>query len=226
MIPKCVIITGASTGLGLELAKEFYARGIRVVGISRTKPLLPIEYIKADLSKEQNIDKVVKIIKKKYPVFDCLINCAGITTIEQFGEMNYKTVERIFKVNVLAPLLLTSGLIDIIKKNEADIVNIGSTLGFKAYEKYCAYGTSKWAVQGINESLQLHLKDSKSRVIGFNSGRFMSKLYEHAGVARSTSCTYMNPRELAKLMIVILKLPKEMEVSKIIINCKGKPEHV
>jgi short-subunit dehydrogenase len=140
---KTVIITGVSDGLGLKISEEFLKKGWKVIGLSRTKPDLDIEYIKTDLTKESDIDNAINEIKEKYPLFDCLINCAGVMSVQKMKDLDYSDVEILFKVNVLAPIKLTSGLIENIRTNESDIVNVGSTVGFKAYEDQCAYGSSK-----------------------------------------------------------------------------------
>lgn len=65
-------------------------------------------------------------------------------------------------------MILISKLKDLILENGSDILNVGSTIGFKAYESQSAYGSSKWALRGLNESLRLEFKGTKTRVISFN----------------------------------------------------------
>ncbi|MDD3793361.1 MAG: SDR family NAD(P)-dependent oxidoreductase [Candidatus Gracilibacteria bacterium] len=215
-----VIITGGSEGLGLELSKLFLEKGFEVICLSRKKPEIDVIHIETNLTDEKSIQKTIDKIKTDYREFNCLINCAGVMDIADLGNIDYKKTEKLFKINVLAPIIITSELIDLIKQNESDIVNIGSTVGFKAYEKQCSYGASKWAIRGINENLQLELKKTKCRVIGFNPGGFKSKIVEKATGIKPDLSPYMEPKELAKLLIQILELPKNMEVSEIIINRK------
>ena len=59
---------------------------------------------------------------------------------------------------MVAPAILTSNLLPLIKKNEADIIGIGATIGFKPYKYFSMYGASKWAFRGWIENLQLELK--------------------------------------------------------------------
>ncbi|MFA6160188.1 MAG: SDR family NAD(P)-dependent oxidoreductase [Parcubacteria group bacterium] len=217
---KTIIITGASDGLGLETAEKFLKKGWRVISLSRTQPNIDIEYIKTDLTKENSIKEAVATIKEKYSSFDCVINCAGVMDVSDLKSLKYAEVESLFKLNVLAPMMLVSGLIENIKKNEADIVNVGSTVGFKAYENQCAYGASKWAVRGINENLQLELKGTKCRIIGFNPGGFKSRIFEKATGIKTNLDAYMDPEHLADLLVYIIELPKSVEVSQIIINRK------
>lgn len=218
---KKVIITGASDGLGLELAKQFIKKGFTVISISRSKPKLSeIIHIKADLLVEADIDRAVEIIKKEHSDFSCLINSAGMVNIRLTNDLDYEETEQLFKLNVVAPMYLVSKLFDLIKNNEADIVNIGSTISFKAYENQAAYGSSKWAIRGLNENLRLEFKNSKVRVIGFHPGGFKSKLVEKYTGEKMDLDPYMDPKYLAKFLIQILELPKNMEVSEVIVNRK------
>lgn len=217
---KRVIITGVTGGLGSELSNIFIDKGVEVIGISRSKPMKGVIHIRADLSKESDVEKAVGVINDKYPEFDCLINSAGVLSVQELENLDFKEIDNLFKVNVLAPMKLVSGLIENIKSNEADIVNVGSSVGFKAYERQCAYGASKWAVRGMNENMQLELKKTKCRIIGFNPGGFKSDLFEKATGKKADLDDYMEPKDLAEFMIQILELPKKLEVSEVIINRK------
>ncbi|MBU1110493.1 SDR family oxidoreductase [Patescibacteria group bacterium] len=219
---KRVIITGASDGLGLELAKSFLKKGYEVLSVSRRNPNLKgVIHLKTDLTKDSDIDKTAEIIKKRFNTFAHLINCAGVINIKPINALDYKETEKLFRVNAIAPMIFTSRLIDLIKKNEADVVNVGSTVGFKAYEDQCAYGSSKWAVRGLNENLRLELKKSKVRVIGFMPGGFKSNFVEKYTGVKADLDPYMEPKDLAKFMIQILELPKKLVVSEVIINRKS-----
>ncbi len=217
---KTAIITGASDGLGLKISEKLLKNGWKIIGLSRNKPDIDIEYIKTDLSKESDINNAINEIKRKYPIFHCLINCAGVMSVQKMENLDYPEINNLFKINVLAPIKLISGLIENIKTNEADIVNVGSTVGFKAYEDQCAYGASKWAIRGINKNLQLELKETKCRVIGFNPGGFKSRILEKATGIKPNLDAYMDPKHLADLLVYILEMPKSIEVSQIIINRK------
>ncbi|MCA9380327.1 SDR family oxidoreductase [Candidatus Dojkabacteria bacterium] len=218
---KTIIITGVSDGLGYQLAKKALDAGYKVVGISRSIPDLKIEHIKGDLTEEDGLNAVVKTIKEKYSKFDVLINCAGMLSVKQLGKVDYEETLKLFKLNVIAPLFLVSELVDLIKSNEADIVNIGSTVGSKAYENQAAYGSSKWAVRGLNANLQLELKNTKCRVIGLNPGGFKSNFFEKAtGVENNDWSGWMNPLDIAEFVLQIIALPKNMEVSDINLNRK------
>jgi len=217
---KRVIITWWSEWLWLELSKLFLEKNFEVICLSRKKPEINVIHIKTDLSDEKSIEKSVEIIKDKFKNFNYLINCAWVLEVEDLWEINYKKLENLMKINVISPIILTSKLLVLLKENEADIVNIWSTVWFKAYKSQCSYWASKWAIRWINENLQLELKKTKCRVIGFNPWWFKSRIFEKATWKKSDLNQFMEPFELAKFIIKILELPKNMEVSEIIINRK------
>ena len=119
--------------------------------------------------------------------------------VKPLGKVKFDESEILLKLNVIAPIMIVSELIDLIKKNKTDIVNIGSTAGYKAVESQIIYGVSKWAIRGINENLQLELKNTGCRVIGFNSGGFKSKFFEKVGANYDLS-NFLDPKEVAKFL--------------------------
>ncbi len=215
-----ILLTWWSEWLWYEVAKIFLWKGFEVVCLSRKKPDLDVIHIPVDLSDEESIAQAVEQIKTQYASFSALINCAWVLRVEELDAVDYKALEHVFKVNVLAPIILTSSLLGEIKANEADIVNVWSTVWFKAYEQQCAYGSSKRAIRWFNQNLQLELKKTRCRVIGFNPGGFKSTLFEKATWTAVDLSPYMEPKELAKFMVQILELPKNMEVSEVVVNRK------
>ncbi len=216
-----VILTGSNGGLGTELVNIFQKNNWEVVGISRNKnENQQYDHIEADLTKEDDIEKVAKTIKDSHPDFNAIINCAAKLNIEKLDKIDYKNTESLIKLNLIAPMMLVSRLKKEILKNEADIVNIGSTIGFKAYEEQAAYGSSKWGLRGFNENLRIEFKGTKVRVISFNPGGFKSQIFEKATGIKPNLSAYMEPKQLAETIFFILNLPKTMEVSEIVINRK------
>jgi NADP-dependent 3-hydroxy acid dehydrogenase YdfG len=120
----------------------------------------------------------------------------------------------------MAPMMLVSGLKNSIISNEADILNIGSSIAFKAYENQTAYGSSKWGLRGLNENLRLEFKGTDVRVVSFNPGGFKSKLFEKASGEKINLDKFMDPKDLADIVFFIINTPKTLEVSEILINRK------
>jgi len=217
-----IIITGASDGLGLQLAKLYQKDAKTVVSISRRKSEFADINILCNLQKGTEIKKaLVEILNIKEPL-EAVINCAGVLSVQKLGEITEEEVDKVLMTNVKPAILLVSSLIEIIKRDGADIVNVASTVGLKGYLDQAVYGASKWAMRGFSANLQLELKGTKSRVISFCPGGFKTKLFEKATGIDNTenSGEWMKAEDVAMALKQALDLPKNMEVSEIVINRK------
>jgi len=216
-----IVITGASDGLGRELANLFISEGKRVVGISRGECPTGVEHLKTNLLNESDISKAANVITADKEHLEVLVNAAGVLSIEKIEELTTSEVDKVLGTNIRAPLLLTSKLMKKIKKDGADIVNIASTVGHKGYQDQASYGSSKWAMRGFGANLQVELKDYPSRVITVSPGGFKTKLFQKAtGTDNTKGGNWMNTKDVALVIKNLLDLPKNMEVSEIIINRK------
>ncbi len=215
-----IIITGASDGLGLQIAKIYKEAGKRVINISRRECEFSNTNILTDLTNEAAIEKAVEKISAIDEPIEALINCAGVMSLERVDKITPQEVDRTFAINIKAPILLVSGFAPRLKKDRSDIVNVASTVGLKAYPDQAAYGASKWAMRGFSQNLQVELKDT-NRVISFCVGGFNSDIAKKVtGQDIADPENWMNPENIAKFMKQILDLPKSMEVSEIVINRK------
>ena len=220
---KTLVLTGASDGLGKEFGKLCVKNNFKVVALYRKKPDYKCEFIKTDLTDEKSIENACNIIKKDYKKIDAIINCAGVPGIQKLEEVTYDVLDELMKINVLAPIYLITQLITLIKQSEADILNVGSTIGTKAgYENQIAYTTSKWAMRGTSYNLQLELKKSNCRVIQFNVGGMNTRMHAK-WTGKEIECPeeWMQPEDVANIMLYILNLPKKIEISEIMINRKN-----
>jgi NADP-dependent 3-hydroxy acid dehydrogenase YdfG len=212
------IITGASDGLGLQIAKLYKSSGKRVVNVSRRDSDYADDNILTDLTNESSITLAVQAILQIDEKIEALINCAGVMSLEPLNKITSSEIDRTFGVNIKGPILLVSGLADRLKKEGTDIVNVSSTVGLKAYIDQAAYGASKWAMRGFSQNLQIELKDT-NRVISFCVGGFKSDIAKKVhGQDLPDPENWMNPEDIAVFMKQILDLPDNMEVTEIIIN--------
>lgn len=219
---KNIVLTGASDGLGKAFGKLCIKEGIKIIALCRTKPDYECDFIETDLTNEQSMIKACNIIKEKYSKIDCLVNCAGVPAIEKLNSIEYSSLDNLIKINTIAPMFLTSQLIDLIKSSEADIINIGSTVGIKpGYENQLSYTTSKWALRGTSYNLQLELKKYNCRVIHLNVGGMNTRMHEkYNGSKIENPDEWMDPNDIADIMLYTIKLPKKIEISEMNINRK------
>jgi len=226
---KRILLTWASSGLGLELAKLFTEKGYEVIALGRHKPALDIPHISLDLTSGESIQHCVQEIHEKYSDFSCLLHCAGDGKVQLIQEVEYAEAETTFKLNAIGPLTLTTWLFDLIKKNESDVIVIVASIGVKWVQHMTTYGGSKWWMRWLVENLQAELKWTKSRITGvypwqldtqsmsWPNGR-KSQLEKITG--KKETISPMDPKEIAKIVFDIYALPKNIEISEIIINRK------
>lgn len=222
---KKVIILGASDGLGKAISNLCLKENIEVINISRTACDLPgVVNITCDLSIEKDIDNSVNIIKEKYNNFDAIINCAAIVAMEKINKITYPKFERAFKINTIAPLYFLSSLFDNIIKNEADILNVGTTADLKAgFNDQLAYTSTKYGLRGGSYNIALELAKTKSRMIYVHCGGMNTQMHEKDyGKKIEEPTEWMNPDDIANIVLYLLKLPKQIEISEITINRKGR----
>jgi NADP-dependent 3-hydroxy acid dehydrogenase YdfG len=217
-----IVITGASDGLGKQLAKLYKAAGKTVVNVSRRESEYASTNLLHNLREGVEIEAAAKEIAALPEPLEAIINCAGVYATEPLGSITEEVIKQTMATNVKAAILLVSGLIDRIKADGTDIVNVASAVGLKAYPDEAVYGASKWALRGFSANLQLELKDYPNRVISFCPGGFETKIFEKAtGEDRTKDgTTWMAASDVALCLKQILDLPKIMEVSEIVLNRK------
>ncbi len=215
-----IVITGASDGLGLQLARVFKEAGKKVINISRTESEYADVNMLTDLRDVNSIQATTQKINQMDEPIDALINCAGVMSLEKVESITPGEIQRVFDINIEAPILLTSQLVSKMRKDKSDIINVSSTVGTRAHYDNTVYGSTKWAIRGFSQNLQLELKDT-NRVISFCIGGFKSKIAEKlTGEPLKDPENWMDPEDVAGFMKNIVDLPKNMEVAEIVINRK------
>lgn len=234
-MPKTVLITGSSSGIGLHLAKRLYDKGYHVIGVSRHKPNdILFDYYECDLSKTEDITGLGEQLLKNYSKIDVLVNCAGVGTGGALEEVSNTDTLHVFSVNVLGVMELTNHVIPLLKKStSAKIINIGSVAGEITIPYQVSYSMSKSSVSRYTEGLRMELKPSHIDAMtilpgdtktGFTNNRKVilnpNGLYKEA-VSRSISKMEkdeQNGVSPLKVVAVIEKMiqKKRMPVSKIV----------
>ena len=176
---KVVLITGASCGMGKQIALFLSSIGFIVyAGTREPKKLQNIKQqnlipIKLDITDFSNITTVITIIHKEQNQLDILINNAGYGLVSTVEDVTEEQMYNQFNINVFGVLRVCKATIPIMRKqNSGIIINVSSFLGKIGLPLFTLYNSSKYAVEGITDSLRYELKSFNIRVHSIMPGFF------------------------------------------------------
>lgn len=173
---KQVLLSGATGGIGSEIAKLLAAQGATLHLVGRNSDTLAklskqlsaaaaCYPLVADIGTEEGRKKVAEHCLAQTEGIHLLINCAGINEFGLFHTLPEKAIVQLINVNITAPLLLTRQLLPTLQKNgPSQIVNVGSTFGSIGYPGFATYSATKFALRGFSEALRRELADTDIRV--------------------------------------------------------------
>lgn len=220
---KNILITWASTGLGLSLKQQYESQWYTVYNLSRSSS----DFV-CDLSDEMSIKACVKSIKEKLPNIDIIINCTGWWAIQSIEDVDRATANQERQINTLGHALLISELRDMIKANGTDIVTVGATIWYKANEYMPIYSVAKRWLRWLVENWRAALKWTSSRVMlispwWLDTESNIGPDGRETIISQQTNkplATMIPIKELAEYIYHTTSLPKSMEASEIIIHRK------
>ena len=175
---KIAIVTGASRGIGREIAKSLARKGIKVIAnynnsqekAEELKKELKeegyeIEIFKADVSKEEECQKLVEYSIKKYNKIDILVNNAGIDKYQLITEVTKKDWEEIINTNLYSAFCMCQKVLpNMIHNKNGCIINISSIWGIVGASTEVVYSISKAGIDGLTKALAKEVGPSNIRV--------------------------------------------------------------
>jgi len=170
---RVVIVTGASSGIGRQLALDFAARGASLVISARRREMLEevaaecrrsggsVEAITGDVGERAFVESMAARAVERFGRIDVVVNNAGISKHKQIYHVTGDDVDAVLRVNFLAPAFLTlAALPAMLRRGEGWVVNISSAAGKLPPPRETVYAASKFALTGFTEGLWLDLAGS------------------------------------------------------------------
>jgi short-subunit dehydrogenase len=187
-----VLITGASRGIGRELALAFAKRQARLVLFARGERKLrevahrchelgaTTHCCVGDVAKPADRARVIHQIEATWHSLDILVNNAGVSAHGLFSRSEESVLRRIMEVNFFAPIELIRGTLPLLRRGrQPAIVNISSVLGHRGVPHNSEYSASKFALRGFSEALRGELARSGVDVLLVSPGTTDTQFFDH-----------------------------------------------
>ncbi|MES2379424.1 MAG: SDR family oxidoreductase [Bacteroidota bacterium] len=185
---KVWLITGAGSGIGLQIAKAALAAGNKVVATGRDSskvfkaidsPTDNLLVVKMDVTDPKEIEAGVNSAIEKFGTIDVLVNNAGNFYAGFFEELSQSQVERQIATNLFGPMNVTRAVLPVMRKNKSGhVISISSTAALVGYELCSAYAASKFGLEGFMESLQMEVAPFGIHTTIVEPGFFRTNLLE------------------------------------------------
>ncbi|KKK93298.1 hypothetical protein LCGC14_2694290 [marine sediment metagenome] len=161
---RTVLITGVNGGIGLTLSRTFKESRWIVIGtdIQGDNNEYCELFSNIDVSDPRAVQSMFKIVSKKYPSIDCLINNAAIQIEKTMIETTEEELEKVFKVNLFSIFYIVKSFINML--DNSSIINISSVHAKATSKGLAAYAASKGAISALNRAMALELADRGIRV--------------------------------------------------------------
>ncbi len=196
---KHIMITGASKGLGEQLAIDFARQGASGISISarnlealkgvrdRIKQIAPdakVVAIEADLSRQEDVERVVATTLAEFGGrLDVLVNNAsdlGPTPMPYLLDYPLEDFRRVIDVNLIAPYLIIKKALPAMLEHGGSIINVTSDAGRVGYPGWGAYGISKFGIEGMTETWAAELDESGVRINWVDPGEMNTDMHRAA----------------------------------------------
>lgn len=190
---RVALITGASRGLGLEIARQFAGRGARLVLVARGEAVLrqaadelarttAVLALSADVS--EDAEQIAAAALDRFGRVDVLVNNAseiGPSPMPPLEAYPWDALLGVLRINAVAPLHLTQLLLPQMKtRGEGVIINVTSDAGVQAYPGWGGYGASKAALEHLSRVLAAELEGSGVRVYVVDPGDMNTEMHRRA----------------------------------------------
>ena len=227
---KAAVVTGASSGFGLAIARALAGEGVQVAGGARRVDRLETEVaLELDVTDPASCERFVADAVERLGGLDILVNNAGLALgrypFDQSSEEDERTV---FETNVNGLVRMTRLCLPHIRDG-GHIVNMGSIAGRQAYEKGAAYVTSKFAVRGFTYALREDLLGRPIRLTTVDPGlaetdfsrvRFRGDVEQAEAVYRGIDA--LTPEDVADCVLFALTRPWHVNVDELVVKARNQ----
>jgi 3-oxoacyl-[acyl-carrier protein] reductase len=209
------LVTGASCGIGFETARLLRERGARVAICARHKneleasaKMLGAFPIVADVTKEEDVLRMIEAVVKEYDDYNVLINNAGFGAFGPLVELTSDDFFSVWQTNVLGAMMVArESAKHFIGRRDGNIVNISSTAGQRGFANGTAYCSSKFALHGMTECWRAELRQHNIRVMQVNPSEVQTSFgATESAHTRADNPTKLEASDIGQLILSMLEI--------------------
>ena len=196
------VVTGSSSGIGFEtsllLAKNgffTYAtmrdldKSNKIIDLKQ-KEKLPLEVLKLDVTDDKSVKEAIEKIANEQGTVDVLVNNAGYALVGPLEELSIQEFKEQFETNVFGAIRVTQAVLPIMRKQrQGTIVNISSIAGRIGFPLTSAYVSSKFALEGLSESMAYEIDQFGTKVILIEPGVIKTNFDHNLKIGKKVSTT-------------------------------------
>lgn len=215
---RTALITGASRGIGLAIARKFAQQGCNLIitgrdekslqQVSRELRRLKIRVlaVRCDVRDPHSVDTLFRSIRREFPRLDILVNNAGISHSNlRIDKLPFPVWKDVFQTNMDGMFLVTQAALALME-NGASIVNNLSIAATRVFAGSAAYNASKHAARGFSNTLREELRPRGIRVIGLEAGATDTEIWKTLW-PQAPRLKMMSPETVAEAVLAAVLLP-------------------
>lgn len=226
---RVVLVTGASSGFGWEIAKQFAKNGDMVIAVGRRKdrlealkkelPEADIFSLVLDVTSKEDVFKAIENLPKKYQGIDILINNAGLALgLEKAPDASLDDWEVMIDTNIKGLIYITKAIVGGMRERKRGyILNLGSIAGNWPYEGSNVYGSTKAFVKQFSLNLRTDLKGTNIRVTNIEPGFAKTEF---------SLVRFKGDQEKADSIYEGMKALEAEDIANLVLTCVNLPSHV
>lgn len=229
---KNALITGATSRIGIEIAKALAKENVSLALLGRNLEKLNrirqelddtvnIHISQMDMTRDDQLYELPELIKKHIGTIDILVHNAGSISFGKVEDVPITELDREIRINFRGPYILTKIFLDQLKTNQGQIVFINSRIILNPRENFAGYTAMKFALKGLADTLRAELNQYGVRIVSIYPGKTATELQQilHAITDRNYNPAIMiQPIDIAFNIVNALKTPKSTEITDIYVR--------
>lgn len=229
---KTALITGASRGIGLAVARTLAREGAGVAMVARTAERLGEAAariggtaIPADIADPDGVERLVGAFQEIFglPAPDIIVNAAGHFELAPLAEMEPEPFDQMIAVNLRGPFLITRAFLpSMLERGSGDLITIGSIAGRHAFPHNGAYSASKFGVRGLHAVLDTEVRGTGVRATLIEPAATDTPIWESIDYERHPGLppreAMMAPEDVADTVLYVVTRPRDLALRTIIVE--------